>query len=89
MTNNKRRTVISFIAIILGFFMALLDTTIVNISLPKMAQYFNSNVTSISWVANSYNIAFVVLMLTAARLADQFGRKKLLDRKSTRLNSSH
>lgn len=77
MTNNKRRTVITFIAIILGFFMALLDTTIVNISLPKMAAYFNSNVTNISWVANSYNIAFVALMLTAARLADQFGRKKL------------
>jgi EmrB/QacA subfamily drug resistance transporter len=75
--SGKAYTVVSFIVIILGFFMALLDTTIVNISLPKMAAYFNTNVQQISWVVNSYNIAFIVLMITASRLADQFGRKRL------------
>ncbi|RCX16512.1 EmrB/QacA subfamily drug resistance transporter [Anaerobacterium chartisolvens] len=74
--NCKHRKVAAFIAIILGFFMALLDTTIVNISLPKMTDYFHTNVKDISWVINGYNIAFAVLMITASRLADQFGRKK-------------
>ncbi|MBX4260453.1 MFS transporter (plasmid) [Clostridium estertheticum] len=74
---NKKYQIISFVAIILGFFMALLDTTIVNITLPKMTVYFNTNMAHISWVVNAYNLAFAAIILTASRLADQFGRKKL------------
>jgi EmrB/QacA subfamily drug resistance transporter len=74
---NKKYQSISFVAIILGFFMALLDTTVVNITLPKMTQYFNTTMAHISWVVNAYNLAFAAIILTASRLADQFGRKKL------------
>ncbi|MBZ9637493.1 MFS transporter [Clostridium sp. FP1] len=74
---NKKYQIISFVAIILGFFMALLDTTIVNITLPKMTEYFNTNMAHISWVVNTYNLAFAAIVLTASRLSDQFGRKKL------------
>ncbi|AJA47201.1 tetracenomycin C resistance and export protein [Clostridium pasteurianum DSM 525 = ATCC 6013] len=74
---NNANTTIAFIAIVLGFFMALLDTTIVNITLPNMTEYFNTTVENISWVVNGYNIAFAVLIITASRLADQFGRKKI------------
>ncbi len=63
------------IDIIIGFFMTLLDTTIVNISLPRMAYYFNKNVQDITWVTNGFNIAFAITILTASRLGDQFGRK--------------
>ncbi|WP_246070406.1 MFS transporter [Paenibacillus kobensis] len=74
---SRGRTILTFIGIILGYFIALLDTTIVNIALPKTAEYFNRDVSDISWIMNGYNIAFAVLMLTASRIADQFGRKKL------------
>ncbi|AKN31354.1 major facilitator transporter [Clostridium carboxidivorans P7] len=74
---NKKHQIISFLAIILGFFMALLDTTVVNITLPKMAEYFNTTMDHISWVVNSYNLATAVILVTVSRLADQFGRKKL------------
>ncbi|MHC1722191.1 MAG: MFS transporter [Aminipila sp.] len=74
---NKKHQIISFVAIVLGFFMALLDTTVVNITLPKMTQYFNTTMTHISWVVNAYNLASAVIIITASRLADQFGRKKL------------
>lgn len=74
---NKKNQIISFIAIILGFFMALLDTTVVNITLPKMTEYFNTTMNHISWVVNAYNLATAVTLITASRLADQFGRKKL------------
>ncbi|WP_410513651.1 MFS transporter [Paenibacillus sp. BR2-3] len=67
----------SFTAIVLGFFMALLDTTIINIALPEMTRHFGGTVTQISWVMNGYNLAFAVFILTASRLADQFGRKKV------------
>lgn len=68
---------IAFIAIVLGFFMALLDTTIVNIALPEMIKHYGGTVEQISWVVNGYNLAFAVFILTSARLADQFGRKKV------------
>jgi EmrB/QacA subfamily drug resistance transporter len=57
--------------------MALLDTTVVNITLPKMTEYFNTTMDQISWVVNAYNLATAVILITASRLADQFGRKKL------------
>ncbi len=71
-----RRTV-AFVAIILGFFMALLDSTIVNVALPDMTKSFHSGMEHMSWVVNGYNLAFAVCLITASRLADQFGRKKL------------
>src|SRR5688572_23451517 len=71
------RTMIAFLAIILGFFMDLLDATIVNVSLPEMAKTYGASVESISWIVNAYNLAFAVFILTAARLADQFGRKRV------------
>jgi EmrB/QacA subfamily drug resistance transporter len=72
----RENKAIALVTIILGFFMALLDTTIVNIVLPKMTDDFHTTVEHISWVLNGYNLAFSVLLLTASRLADQFGRKK-------------
>jgi EmrB/QacA subfamily drug resistance transporter len=71
-----RRT-IAFVAIILGFFMALLDSTIVNVALPDMTKSFHSGMEHMSWVVNGYNLAFAVCLITASRLADQFGRKRL------------
>lgn len=73
----RMRRVFSFTAIVLGFFMALLDTTIINIALPEMTRHFGGTVSQISWVMNGYNLAFAVFILTASRLADQFGRKKV------------
>lgn len=75
--NTRLRAVLAFSAILLGYFMALLDTTIVNIALPEMTRYFGGTVSQISWVMNGYNLAFAALILTASRLADQFGRKKI------------
>jgi EmrB/QacA subfamily drug resistance transporter len=71
-----RRTV-AFVAIIMGFFMALLDATIVNVALPDMTRSFHSGMDHMSWVVNGYNLAFAVCLITASRLADQFGRKRL------------
>jgi len=74
---SKQSYFIPVIAAGLGFFMALLDTTIVNVSLPKITAYYETTIDQISWVIDSYNIAFGVVLLTAVRFSDQFGRKKI------------
>lgn len=75
--DQKKRAMLSFFAIGLGFFMALLDMTIVNISMPNMTSHFNVPVEKITWVINGYNLAFAVCLISGARIADQFGRKRI------------
>jgi EmrB/QacA subfamily drug resistance transporter len=59
-----------------GVFMATLDSSIVNISLPKIASYFNVPLSgAVEWVIIAYLVATAAILLTAGRLADMIGRK--------------
>ncbi|HTI15835.1 MAG TPA: MFS transporter [Dictyobacter sp.] len=65
------------ISVIFGFFMALLDATIVNIAIPTIQTDLKSDLTTVSWVLDAYNLVFAVLLVTVGRFADQYGRKRL------------
>jgi EmrB/QacA subfamily drug resistance transporter len=66
--------VLSIVAI--GVFMATLDSSIVNISLPAMARYFGVPLNgAVEWVVIAYLVATAAVLLTAGRLADMIGRK--------------
>lgn len=61
-----------------GAFLAFLDSTIVNIAFPAIQRYFhNSDISSLSWVLNAYNIAFAAFLVAGGRLADLLGRKRM------------
>ena len=59
-----------------GLFMALIDITIVNITIPTLGRELDAPVDTVSWVLNAYNIVFAVVLVSMGRLADQFGRKR-------------
>ena len=60
----------------IGVFMATLDSSIVNISLPTIARDFGVPLSgAIEWVIIAYLVATVAVLLTAGRLADMIGRK--------------
>ena len=61
--------------VMIGLFMALIDVTIVNISIPQLQRDLGASVDTVSWVLNAYNIMFAVLLVSMGRLADQFGRR--------------
>jgi EmrB/QacA subfamily drug resistance transporter len=63
--------------VMVGLFMALLDVTIVNISIPELQRELDASVGTVSWVLNAYNITFAVLLVSMGRLADQLGRKRM------------
>jgi EmrB/QacA subfamily drug resistance transporter len=65
-----------FAVMMIGWFMSLMDVSIVNISIPTLEHDFDTSLATVSWVANAYNLVFAVLLITAGRLADQFGRKR-------------
>src|SRR5271155_2312395 len=61
-----------------GAFLAFVDSTIVNIAFPAIQRYFHhSDISSLSWVLNGYNIAFAAFLVAGGRLADLLGRKRM------------
>jgi EmrB/QacA subfamily drug resistance transporter len=57
----------------LGFFMTLLDLTIVNIAIPDMITRLHASLDDILWVINAYALVLAVLVITAGRLGDLVG----------------
>jgi EmrB/QacA subfamily drug resistance transporter len=61
----------------LGFFMTLLDLTIVNIAIPDMMRRLDASLDDVLWVLNAYALVLAVLVITAGRLGDLLGPKML------------
>ena len=76
MTGQKK--LYGFIANSIAMFLGTLDSTIVNIALPDITNYFHANLNDTSWISTLYVLGLAVFMITASKLADQFGRKKVM-----------
>ncbi len=61
----------------LGVFMATLDSSIVNISLPTLAEIFSARFATVQWVMLSYSLVLTSLMLSSARLGDMVDKKRV------------
>ncbi len=62
-------------AVAIGVFMANLDASVVNVSLPLIARSFGVSVIGpIEWVVIAYLLTIAAVLLTAGRLADTIGR---------------
>ena len=72
-TNNW----IVLLVLTLGYFVILVDTTIVNVALPTMERDLHAGFDQILWVVNAYTLVFAVLLITAGRLGDLVGPKRL------------
>jgi EmrB/QacA subfamily drug resistance transporter len=72
-TNNW----IVLLVLTLGYFVILVDTTIVNVALPTMERDLHAGFDQILWVVNAYILVFAVLLITAGRLGDIVGPKRL------------
>lgn len=72
---NERTLIL--ITMMIGTFMAALDGSIVNISLPPMAAQFGSTLTQIEWVVLSYMIGFAVSIPLTNWLRETVGFRRL------------
>lgn len=63
------------LSLMFGFFMSLLDATVVNIAISDIQRDLKTDLTTVSWVLSAYNLVFAVLLVTMGRFADQYGRK--------------
>ncbi len=64
-------------ALCLGFFMILVDSTIVSVATPAIIEDFGAEVNAVVWVTSAYLLAYAVPVLITGRLGDRYGQKKL------------
>ncbi|GGC56741.1 DHA2 family efflux MFS transporter permease subunit [Hoyosella rhizosphaerae] len=64
-------------ALCLGFFMILIDVTIVSVAIPAIRAEFDADIAATIWVSSAYLLAFAVPLLITGRLGDRFGPKRV------------
>ena len=64
-------------ALCLGFFMILVDSTIVSVATPAIIADLQADVNDVVWVTSAYLLAYAVPVLITGRLGDRFGPKNL------------
>jgi len=63
--------------VLLGSFMSILDTTIVNVALKSLSKDFSSSLATIQWVSTGYMLALATVIPLSGWAADRFGTKRL------------
>jgi len=74
-TNEYKKSVL--LATSLSYVVVILDTTIVNIALAKIAASLGADVAGLQWVVNAYTLTFASLLLTGGLLGDRLGARNV------------
>jgi EmrB/QacA subfamily drug resistance transporter len=72
-----RETLIVAGVVLLGAVMSILDTTVVNVAIARLAVAFHSSLTTIQWVITGYTLALAAVIPLSGWAADRFGTKRI------------
>lgn len=61
----------------LGYFMVMLDTTVVTVALPAIGRDLSGSLSSLQWVSNGYTLTFAAFLLSAGALCDRYGGRRV------------
>src|SRR5262249_33855330 len=63
-------------ALSVGWFMVIVDSTIINVGLPSIGRNLAAPVSALQWVVDGYIVTFAGLLLSAGWLGDRIGSRK-------------
>jgi MFS transporter, DHA2 family, methylenomycin A resistance protein len=76
-STGKLAKVLLILGISLGYFMVLLDMTVVSVALPAIRADLGGGISGLQWVVNAYTIVFAGLLLSMGAIADKLGAKRV------------
>ncbi|TQK52868.1 EmrB/QacA subfamily drug resistance transporter [Streptomyces sp. SLBN-118] len=62
---------------VLGSSMALLDSTVVNVALPRIGEDLDADMAVLQWTVNAYTLTLAGLILLGGALGDRYGRRRI------------
>ncbi|MFJ3791236.1 MFS transporter [Kitasatospora sp. NPDC090091] len=65
------------LAVCAGYFMVILDVTIINVAVPAVGRDLGASLTGIQWITDGYTLAFAGLLLTGGALGDRLGNRRV------------
>jgi MFS family permease len=74
---TRTQTMMPLLALCLGYFMTILDVTIVNVALVNIKEQLSANVTGLQWIVDGYALIFASFLLTGGALGDRRGSKTI------------
>ncbi|MGY0061973.1 MFS transporter [Streptomyces sp. LZ34] len=76
-TQSVQRPWLVLAIMCIGFFMSLLDGSIVNVAIPTLIDSLDASYDQVLWVIDGYLLVFSVLLITTGRLGDIYGYRRL------------
>ncbi|MEK2472625.1 MFS transporter [Streptomyces noursei] len=76
-TGDRWRSRGLLLAVCAGYFMVILDVTIINVAVPVVGRELGTSLTGIQWITDGYTLVFAGLLLTGGALGDRLGSRRV------------
>ena len=74
---SRARQSLALVTLCLAVLIAQLDTSVVNLAVRPIGEYFHAGLGALQWVVDSYNLVYAILLLSGGLLADLYGRRRV------------
>lgn len=65
------------LAVCTGYFMVILDVTVINVAVPVIGRELPASLTGVQWITDGYTLVFAGLLLTGGALGDRLGNRRV------------
>ncbi|MEU5212772.1 MFS transporter [Streptomyces sp. NPDC020742] len=75
--DSGQRSVAPLLAVCAGYFMVILDVTIINVAVPVVGRDLSASLTGIQWITDGYTLVFAGFLLSGGALGDRLGNRRV------------